>query len=210
MDIVLTFQDRLLPVRDQGYRPTCLAFAASEIHSLAQDLNQWLSPEYLYQRANERSGEKTYFNGLTFENTVSSIREDGQPLELHCTYQAVECHEVQAVPNSSTIMTYSMQKSAMTPTEIYEAALTGTLFVLGIELTHQFQTVITAPFVIDLEDAPPEDGHAVVLSALGKTPAGEKLFRIKNSWGVGWADQGHVWLTEKFLEKYLIVAMRAA
>lgn len=210
MKVSLDLSDKLLEVRDQGFRPTCLAFAASEVHSIKHGLGAWLSPEYLYHRAGARMANWDYFCGLGFDKVLESLSEDGQPPEPICPYQDVTCAQVQPVDTHEEVVVCASKILEMRPSEIYERGQAGSLLVLGINLTSQFQAVIGAPYVIDFQNKPPEDGHAVVLSGLAQNEEGQRFFRIKNSWGRDWADSGHVWLSEQFLEKYLIATLEVA
>ena len=72
--------------RDQGARPTCLAFASSDCH--AAMLGPWdpLSCEWIYHRAQARSG-RSPADGATLESMLEALRHDGQPIEAEWPYQ---------------------------------------------------------------------------------------------------------------------------
>jgi hypothetical protein len=68
------------PVRDQGQRPTCLAFAASDTHASLR--NPWapLSCEFLFYHAQRRASRKPS-QGALLDSVLEVLRHDGQPHE---------------------------------------------------------------------------------------------------------------------------------
>jgi hypothetical protein len=73
------------PARDQGERPTCLAFAASDAHAgLRAD---WvpLSCEFAFYHAQRRSNSSP-LQGATLESILEALRHDGQPAEAGWPY----------------------------------------------------------------------------------------------------------------------------
>lgn len=193
----------LLPVRDQGYRPTCLAFAASEVHSVTNSLTDWLSPEYLYQKAGLRIPGWSIGKGLYFKDTYVSLLADGQPLDSSCPYQSVVCPQVIAVATQTPVFKSNAGSIGIDPKTIYQKAFGGSAIVLGLQITDQFHAKIAAPYIIDTKGLPPKGGHAMVLSGLALDEKGTMYFRVKNSWGTAWGDAGHVWLTYGYLKQYL-------
>lgn len=50
--------------------------------------------------------------------------------------------------------------------------------------------------------SPPSDaqgGHAMVVVGYRYTPSGEVEFRIRNSWGTAWGENGYTWFTESYM-----------
>jgi C1A family cysteine protease len=57
----------------------------------------------------------------------------------------------------------------------------------------------------ELREVPePKRRHAVIAVGHG-TADGHRAILVRNSWGPGWGDAGHGWLTESFL-KYRLFA----
>jgi hypothetical protein len=73
------------PVRDQGQRPTCLAFAASDTHAALRDAWEPLSCEYIFFHAQQRAG-RTAKDGATLPTMLEALRHDGQPHEAGWPY----------------------------------------------------------------------------------------------------------------------------
>ena len=68
------------PARDQGARPTCLAFAASDLHAGMREAWTPLSCEFLFYHAQRRAGRPPTI-GATVPATLDALRHDGQPRE---------------------------------------------------------------------------------------------------------------------------------
>src|SRR5690349_2580141 len=81
----------MLPLREQGMRPTCMAFAFSELHQFAKTLSEHLSAEYLYRAAARRMhGWVPDAEGLSLGSGVQALAGDGQPPEVACPYRPSE------------------------------------------------------------------------------------------------------------------------
>jgi hypothetical protein len=73
------------PVRDQGARPTCLAFAASDGHAALRDGWTPLSCEYAYFHA-QRRGRRAPDQGATLSAMLETLQLEGQPTESGWPY----------------------------------------------------------------------------------------------------------------------------
>ena len=68
------------PTRDQGARPTCLAFAASDFHAALRDYWTPLSCEFAFFHAHRRTGTSPK-TGATLSAMLDVLKNDGQPVE---------------------------------------------------------------------------------------------------------------------------------
>src|SRR6516225_3600145 len=77
------------PARDQGQRPTCLAFATSDAHAAVRDPT-WaeLSCEYLFYHAAKREGVN-HTSGVKIASIREALDQDGQPVEAGWPYLKV-------------------------------------------------------------------------------------------------------------------------
>ncbi len=73
------------PTRDQGQRPTCLAFAVSDAHAALRDGWEPLSCEYAFFQAQRRTGRSAH-DGSTLASMLEALRHDGQPHETGWPY----------------------------------------------------------------------------------------------------------------------------
>jgi hypothetical protein len=75
------------PARNQGPRPTCLAFAASDAHAALRPGWVPLSCEYAFYQAQRRAARPPSTGALP-SATLAALREDGQPEENGWPYLA--------------------------------------------------------------------------------------------------------------------------
>jgi hypothetical protein len=75
------------PVRDQGQRPTCLAFAVSDTHAALRTPWAALSCEYVFYHA-QRRASRPPTTGAELPHMLDALREDGQPIESAWAYLA--------------------------------------------------------------------------------------------------------------------------
>ena len=77
--IRLDYRPRLGPVRDQGFRPTCLAHASTTAHEHARGSTAALSPEYLHYFASGNDGTHA---GVDFSTVSRALLDPGQPRRI--------------------------------------------------------------------------------------------------------------------------------
>lgn len=191
-------EHRFGAARDQGQRPTCLAFALSDLNREYALAPGPLSAEYLYCQALAFSGYSRG-SGLTINAGLNSVKQ-GQPEEAHAPYQLFE--------PSSPVIIPSIQDGAALFSSVFavegfelaavEAAILGGRPVgLGVALTNSF--FMPEDGVVAYEpDALPDSGHAVMAVGMGRNGS-VRYFRIRNSWGVAWGDAGHAWVPVEYL-----------
>src|SRR5438270_597211 len=78
-------RDRFGPARDQGARPTCLAFAMSDAHAAMIEPWNPLSCEYLFFHAQRRVAKPPH-TGASMSATREAVELDGQPVESDWPY----------------------------------------------------------------------------------------------------------------------------
>src|SRR5438105_14391048 len=75
------------PVRNQGPRPTCMAFAASDAHAGLRSGWAALSCEYAFYHAQRRAGRSPN-KGALLSSMLDALCHDGQPEESGWPYLA--------------------------------------------------------------------------------------------------------------------------
>lgn len=82
MPVVVTQDLRAMfgPARDQGERPTCLAFAASDAHAALRQPWSPLSCEFAFYHAQRRAGRPPS-SGASLRFMLTALKDDGQPAE---------------------------------------------------------------------------------------------------------------------------------
>jgi len=66
------------PARNQGSRPTCIAFAFSDGHAACRGALEPLSVEHLYYHAVQRTPGRDPHAGVNMPTSIEALAEDGQ------------------------------------------------------------------------------------------------------------------------------------
>lgn len=194
------------PARDQGARPTCLAFAASDAHAALRDGWTPLSCEYAYYHAQQRS-RRAPDQGATLSAILDALRLDGQPAEPGWPYLDMVPGDVsQWMPPTVTGPCFGRKGGAAT------LDLAPILASLGAQKPVILLSTLSASFfqpssegIVDpANDELPDPSlrHAIVAVGHGLAD-GQDAILVRNSWGAGWGIEGHAWLTQKFLKPRL-------
>jgi len=176
-------RSRLGVIRDQGHRPTCLAFAASAAHESTLALAEYLSVEALHFFASARDalpGE-----GTTIDAVVTALEFTGQCMESDWPYGAPGLVNTAAIFRRAP----SIRESSDPLTFTLDSLATGRVVVIALTLTEAW-------FSPDCDGRIPssnsEDesigGHAV--AAIGYDEPRQYVL-VRNSWGMEWGDGGY-------------------
>ncbi len=195
-DIIVSVDLRphLGPARDQGARPTCLAFAASDAHAASRPGWHPLSCEYLFFHAQKRDGRSPHV-GATPQAVLGAMRENGQPIESGWPYlSSVPTDETLWQPPSDVGAVYARKGSNSTAAvdEVIGELSSGRTPVLLLKLSGSFFAP-TAEAIIDPmpgETPDPAQRHAVVAVGHGVIRQ-QKAVLVRNSWGGAWGKAGH-------------------
>lgn len=202
MDVMLDLRPALGVVRDQGLRPTCMAFAMSAAHEALLDRQAPLCTEWLYYHGVKLAGDHPDA-GLSPSTALETLRADGQPDEACWPY--------------STDKVPSPWRPPATPRIIFHAdGDRGTFDIGAIQASLHDRRPVVLTLLVDntfyawdaieggalINHLPPpfddESGHAVLAVGLGKLN-GQTHVLVRNSWGAEWGDHGHAWLSETYL-----------
>ena len=72
-------------IRNQGSRPTCVAFAVTDAHAVTRDDLTELSVEHLYYHAVQRTPSGHPKDGVSLPKILEALLFDGQAAELDDT-----------------------------------------------------------------------------------------------------------------------------
>jgi len=190
------------PVRDQGQRPTCLAFAASDAHAALRGVWSPLSCEYAFYHAQKRATRSPH-DGATLPSMLESLRQYGQPHETAWPYLDVLPADL-AQWQPPVVLTPIFRRAGDTGTETVDAIIAelekDRPALTLIRLSRSFDWIAADHIVDPAANERPEllRRHAVVAVGHGEAK-GQRVVLVRNSWGDGWGDHGYGWLTENFL-----------
>lgn len=202
IDIVRDLRPLFGPARDQGARPTCLAFAASDTHAGLRDGWAPLSCEFAFYAAQKRAGRPPT-SGALLSTMLDALRLDGQPDEKGWPYLAAVPADHRLWTPPATVGPLYGRNGERDGTDLSSilAALDRDTPVLMLTMLSRSFFQPRGDGVVDpANDELPEPAqrHAVVAVGHG-TVDGTPAILIRNSWGPGWGLEGHAWLTERFL-----------
>lgn len=190
------------PVRNQGARPTCLAFAASDTHAALRAGWMPLSCEYAFYQAQRRAGLPPN-KGAYLASMLDALREDGQPEENGWPYLTSTPADFGSWAPPTEVGALFGRNGAMSAhsvDKIIQELDRGRPIIILLMLSRAFYTVSSQGVVDPIagEMPEPQRRHAVIAVGHG-TVNGQRAILVRNSWGPRWGDAGYGWLTERFL-----------
>jgi hypothetical protein len=193
--------------RNQGIRPTCLAFAASDAHAAVRGPWVPLSSEFAFYNAQRRS-KRAPHHGAILSTMLEVLREDGQPVETKWPYLTSLPFDLASwLPPAGITEVYRRLGDVGTATvdEIVRLLDEGRPVLTTMMLSDSFYLPANDGVVdvIPGEAPDPTRRHAVVAVGRGIRNR-ERLILVRNSWGEGWGVEGYGWLTESFLQPRLM------
>lgn len=193
----------LQPVRHQGRRQSCLAFASSTAHEHRAGTGEHLSVEYLFYHAVARTAGADPSAGTTMMAAAAALADEGQPVETAWPYSPV-----QTTPWAPPTIATRLYKTAMVPGKFaFDKIVTmldhGRPVVLGLVVTDAFYRADGSGRIPDLNPDTERAGHAVLGVGHGVSADGKAMLLIRNSWGMSWGLGGHAWLSRAYLERQL-------
>jgi len=199
VEIAVDLREDFGPVRDQGPRPTCLAFAVSDTHAGLRNDWEALSCELAFFHALRRA-ERPPGVGATLPHMLDALKLDGQPVEEAWPYLTATPAASAWSPSAEVGMPLRPGWRQPWPraSAWVRAALDSDLPAI---LLLRLRTASTLPNSTAWRFRPRGDPagrtvrHAVVAVPHGKVD-GDPAILVRNSWGADWGMAGHAWLTE--------------
>lgn len=201
IEVVCDLRHRFGPARDQGARPTCLAFAASDAHAALRDPWWPLSCEFAFYHAQRRAGRPPT-SGARLPEMLETLKEDGQPVEGDWPYLASLPNDLAAYQPPGNVVVFHRDGEPQAPVveQIIGHLEAKSPAVMLMMLSDAFYT----PDALGVVRAAAGEGpdplrrHAVVGVGHG-TVDGVRSILVRNSWGLDWGVGGHAWLTGTFI-----------
>jgi hypothetical protein len=197
--------------RSQGTRPTCMAFAMSDLNRFHAQ-SALLSAEYLYQNAASKTPGWKPGDGTYLKQAIMVTQSPGIPCEEVFPYDLTEpqmpLKALPAVDAGSYFSTTFVNGTNLGASGIATALASGVPVGLVTRLTLGFMQpdegiVRFSPMVF------PGQLHAIVATGVGREEASSELFiRIRNSWGEGWGESGHAWVHEAYVDAHVTNVFR--
>lgn len=202
--VEVNHSDRLGPSRNQGMRPTCLAFTTSDLNAFA-NATPHLSVEYMCHYAAKGGQNWLPGDGFTMEQILAAVENPGQPEEGNYPYLGNSHDAPLQVPPSNLLPLYASKPKkrnlslSEVVTHIRQGHAVGMVVAVTKSLFYPTTGIVTFdPYVI------PDQFHAMVAVGVGvHRQSSERHVLLRNSWGDGWGNQGHAWMSERHLELHM-------
>jgi hypothetical protein len=197
------------PARNQGPRPTCLAFAASDTHAALRPGWSPLSCEFAFYHA-QRRASRPPGSGALLSAMLGTLRHDGQPEEAGWPYlPATPTDAAGWAPPANVGPRFGRAGAPYAPSidAVVAEIDANRPVILLLMLSRAFYAPSADAVIRSATGEAPEPArrHAVVAVGHGRVD-GERAILVRNSWGSGWGAAGHGWLTETFLAPRLFAA----
>lgn len=201
IDILCDLRNRFGRPRDQGSRPTCLAFAVSDAHAALRDPWAPLSCEFVFYHAQRRAGSLPTV-GARLPEILAALKIDGQPLENDWPYLTSLPANLTdyGPPGKVAVFRRNGKSRGQRVDEIIAHLDAGSPMMVLMMLSNSFYMPDALGIVrAAVGEAPdPARRHAVIAVGHGFVD-GARAILIRNSWGENWGMNGHAWLHETFI-----------
>jgi C1A family cysteine protease len=192
---------RFGPARDQGARPACMVFAASDAHAGARGAWEELSCEYLYYYAKQRESTPPDV-GTSLRAVREALEQDGQPLEIAWPYLSHLPADMSKWKPPADVGNVYYRPSQIVGSAFHDAwalVASGNAALVVTTISNAFYMPDAAGVIDSTEPIDPSRRHAVVATATAADGNARYLF-VRNSWGESWGLAGNAWLAEAYAD----------
>lgn len=212
MNVTVDLRGSMDEIRHQGSRPTCLAFALSELNRVYQKAPETLSADYLYSSAALAVPGWRPGDGLVLSSGLAAVGTPGQPSERQFPYSSTEpTVPLMLLPQYPPMYKASFIRIAPSVKEIVAFADGGKPLGLVVNLTLTFFDPSKPDGIVTFEDvALPGHRHAILSVGYGiDSTTQEPHVLIRNSWGERWGLNGYGWISQSYIEAHALDAFGA-
>ena len=191
--------------RGQGDRPTCCAFACSDLHAARRPPFSPLSCEYAFHMGVRRQ-RTVPAGGVYLHHMLDVLEQDGQPAEVAWPYLDVLPTDLSrwTPPADVGRLFHARGGRGTADVAAVRAALDGGQPAVLITSVSDAFYFVGPDGVVD-SDEPVDDARVHALVAVGHGTSGSDSFTlVRNSWGEGWGMAGHAWMSDRYLNPRLM------
>lgn len=209
LPVSVDLTSRFPPVKSQGNLGTCVAWAVGyNGKSYLDGVSKNLSVSQLQSPANQYSPTDLFFsinpanrdcrNGTNFDDAFNVLITRGVNTLANVPYDDIYCRT--SSPGSASTASVNKIKNYRriqgSVNEIKEYLAQGIPVVMGAMVNSEFGQLRGSGVLNNLNYTGSESGHAMIITGYDDA---RSAFRIINSWGNGWGDNGYLWVGYNFL-----------
>lgn len=192
-----------IPIKNQGQRGTCTAFALTFTHEIFQlyinkNLSIDLSEQYLYYKAKLIEGDNNC--GAYLKSVINVLINHGQCLEIRWPYNPISaCNDHGKKPllvDSDALSRKPICIKLKNGIDIFKAIINlGGTISFSIPVYDSWvkspEVKLTGRITMPIKDEKSIDGHSMVIIGYQNNSnfPGGGYFIIRNSWGTAWASE---------------------
>ena len=193
------------PVRNQGPRGSCVAFAVSSAHDWLAPVTARSTEDALWaahQIGGDPTEEPTYV-----EFALEGLTRHGHASEAAWPYGSPPFPAERAADESvlGLAVLPSWQRMPITTdfSEVIAQLSLGIAIILTLEHNQPAWIAANSSGLVDAPAGSKTVGRHAVLVVGANTEIGDPHLVIKNSWGDEWADSGYARLSQRYFDNYL-------
>lgn len=198
------------PLKDQSRIGSCASHSAADLVEMEYALNKierilplselW---HYYVVRSPEFMNVPGQDSGQDFRSMCKVLAQKGIAPEVLCPYDVTKFNDkptywADMFASYYKILSYHRVTSVA---DIAKVIYLNHPIALGVYVTPAFMRHRGKEAIQPANDDRMLGGHAIVLLGYDLP---NRRYKIKNSWGSGWGDNGYAWVSESYLLKYCI------
>ena len=191
-------------IGDQGNEGSCVGWAtayaaASILEYNFKGVTQPRSPEYVYNQIKAGSDCKS---GSYTNNALNLIKKQGVCSITEMPYNDTDCSTQPTVAQKTAAATHKfISWATVSNTDIpgIKNLISMNLpVIVGMTVDEEFKNLKNTGWILNKRTGKVLGGHAVCI--VGYDDA-KQAFKIQNSWGTSWGDNGYFWIDYNFFKK---------
>ena len=194
---------------NQGQQGSCTAwataYAARTYHEAKQqgvpprDSKQSFSPAYVYNQTKS----KDCIKGAVISDALNLLKRKGVPRLTDFPYDPTNCSRIPDATVVSEAASFKIDDWKTVDEDNLDSIkgqiFSGTPVIFGLETSESFDYLHKGQIYNDLTSKR-TSSHAMVLIGYSES---KQAFKLINSWGTDWGDNGYAWITYKAFQKWV-------
>ena len=194
------------PIKDQGQLGSCTAFPVAGVYEFLAMQNSKtveISEQFIYYDTRKRQGNESEDTGATLLDTIISIKKSGACYSSTCPY-SIDTYHLSPSEEAYTEAKHQIVEKAVRvkvkEDDFKHAISNGYPVIFGLKLYKSFYSKDgngIIPYPASNEKSYDNHGtHAMLIVGYNDD---EKLFKVRNSWGTSFGDNGYCYIPYDYL-----------